>query len=239
MAEEDDGMEQVSRGEFVHARLRDAIKAGRYPPGTRVRETEVAAWLNVSRTPVREALRRLQADGLLVFEPWRGVVVAELDQQQIVEFYAMRRVLDGAAARLAAQHASEPELAYMEDCLTAAAPSRGDADLMAEANRKFHDALFQAAHNRYLLKSAAALSDALALLRGTTYSFPDRAETAHQEHRALMDAIRAREPDKAERLARKHIAKAEKARLKLLGDQREERQSEDKAAKGKDAKDKS
>ena len=154
MAEEDDGMEQVSRGEFVHARLRDAIKAGRYPPGTRVRETEVAAWLNVSRTPVREALRRLQADGLLVFEPWRGVVVAELDQQQIVEFYAMRRVLDGAAARLAAQHASEPELAYMEDCLTAAAPSRGDADLMAEANRKFHDALFQAAHNRYLLKSA-------------------------------------------------------------------------------------
>lgn len=225
----DDNMEQLSRGEFVHARLRDAIRAGRYPPGTRIRETEVAAWLNVSRTPVREALRRLQADGLLVFEPWRGVVVAELDQQQIVEFYAMRRVLDGAAARLAAQHASEPELAYMEDCLNDAAPGKGDAAQMAEANRKFHDALFQAAHNRYLLKSAAALSDALALLKGTTYSFPDRADTAHEEHRALMDAIRAREPEKAERLARKHIAKAEKARLKLLGDQRDVKLSEDKA----------
>ena len=69
MSGTDDNMEQLSRGEFVHARLRDAIRAGRYPPGTRVRETEVAAWLNVSRTPVREALRRLQADGLLVFEP--------------------------------------------------------------------------------------------------------------------------------------------------------------------------
>src|SRR5690606_25361888 len=124
----------------------------------------------------------------LVFEPWRGVVVAELDQQQIVEFYAMRRVLDGAAARLAAQHASEPELAYMEDCLSAAAPGGGNADELAEANRRFHQALYRAAHNRYLLKSAAALDDALALLKGTTYSFPDRAEAAHEEHRILMEA---------------------------------------------------
>ena len=228
MSERKESLEQVSRGEYVHARLRDAIKAGRYPPGTRIRETEVADWLGVSRTPVREAMRRLQADGLLVFEPWRGVVVAELDQQQIVEFYAMRRVLDGAAARLAAQHASVPELAYMEDCLNSASPETNDPVKMADANRKFHDALFQAAHNRYLLKSAAALSDALALLRGTTYSFPDRAAAAHEEHMALMEAIRAREPEKAERLARKHIARAEKARLKLLGDQRDVKRSEDK-----------
>lgn len=216
--------EQVSLGEFVHKHLREAIHAGRYPPGSRVRETEVASWLGVSRTPVREALRRLQADGLLVFEPWRGVVVAELDHQQIVEFYAMRRVLDGAAARLAAQHASEPELAYMEDCLKAASPGNGDADFLAEANRRFHKALFEAAHNRYLLKSAAALDDALALLRGTTYSFPERAEEASEEHRQLMEAIRARDAEKAERLARRHIARAEKARLMLIGHQREETQ---------------
>ena len=214
-------MEQVSLGEFVHLRLREAIHGGRYPPGTRVRETEVAAWLGVSRTPVREALRRLQADGLLVFEPWRGVVVAELDHQQIVEFYAMRRVLDGAAARLAAQHASEPELAYMEDCLKLAASGKGDADFLADVNRKFHKALFQAAHNRYLLKSAAALDDALALLRGTTYSFPERAEEASEEHHQLMEAIRARDAEKAERLARRHIARAEKARLVLIGRQRD------------------
>jgi len=214
--------------DVAYAWLRDEILGGAMEEGQALRQESLAATLGVSRVPVREALRRLQADGLLVFEPWRGVVVAELDQQQIVEFYAMRRVLDGAAARLAAQHASEPELAYMEDCLNAAAPSKGDAAQMAEANRKFHDALFQAAHNRYLLKSAAALSDALALLKGTTYSFPDRADTAHEEHCALMEAIRAREPEKAERLARKHIAKAEKARLKLLGDQRDVKLSEDK-----------
>ncbi len=211
---------QTSRGEYVHERLREAIRSGRYGPGGRIRETEVAAWLGVSRTPVREALRRLQADGIVTFEAWRGVVVAELDHQQVVELYAMRRVLEGGAARLAAQHASIPELAYMEDCLGQTTPGNGNPVRQAEINRRFHDALFQAAHNRYLLKSAAALRDALALLQGTTYSFPDRAQAAHEEHLAMMEAIRAREPEKAERLARKHIGKAERARLKLLGDQR-------------------
>ena len=78
MSKTEDTTDQLSRGEFVHARLRDSIRAGRYPPGTRVRETEVAAWLGVSRTPVREALRRLQADGLeAVVEAGAEKAVAE------------------------------------------------------------------------------------------------------------------------------------------------------------------
>lgn len=207
---------QTSRGEFVYARLREAIRDGRYAPGARVRETEVAKWLEVSRTPVREALRRLQTDGLLVFEPWRGVVVASLDHQQVVELYAVRQALEGAAARLAAQHASDSELAHMEDRLKLAPPDKVvDPDLLADANREFHQALYQAAHNRYLLTALNSLRDSLALLKGTTYTQPGRSHQAQKEHEALMAAIRARQPEKAEQLARRHIANAERARLKV------------------------
>ncbi|MEK9671768.1 MAG: GntR family transcriptional regulator [Rhodospirillaceae bacterium] len=226
MSKNKNSLAQVSRGEFVHARLRDAIQSGRYSPGKRIREAEVAEWLGVSRTPVREAVRRLQADGILVFEPWRGVIVAELDHQEVVELYAMRRVLEGGAARLAAQHASVPELAHMEECMEKASPASNNPEQMADANRRFHDALFQAAHNRYLLKSAAALRDALSLLKGTTYAFPDRAQAAHEEHQALMEAIKEREPEKAERLARRHIGRAEKARLRLLADMKDQADGE-------------
>ena len=88
----------TSLGEFVLERLRGAIRDRRYQPGQRIREAEVAQWLGVSRTPVREAFRRLQADGLLVLIPWRGAQVAELGRQQVVELYAIRRALEGTAA---------------------------------------------------------------------------------------------------------------------------------------------
>lgn len=83
----------TSLGEGVHVQLRDAIRRGRYKPAERIREAEVADWLKVSRTPVREAFRRLQADGLLVLTPWRGAQVAELNREQVVELYAMRKAL--------------------------------------------------------------------------------------------------------------------------------------------------
>lgn len=206
----------MSLGEFVLGRLRGAIRDGRYSPGERLRESEVAGWLGVSRTPVREAFRRLQADGLLVLTPWRGAVVAELDRQQVVELYAMRQVLEGTAAGLAAEHATEAEIDVLFNLLDLDAEAGTDPARLAEINRGFHAAIYAAAHNRYLLDALNALSDSLALLRSTTYEVPGRAAAARREHREIAEAIRGRDRDAAEHAARAHIATAVTARLELL-----------------------
>jgi len=208
---------ELSRGELVHGKLRDAIRAGRFAPGQRVREAEVAKWLDVSRTPVREAFRRLQADGLLMFEPWRGVVIAELDQQQTIELYAMRKVLEGAAAGLAARHAADSQIDVLID-LVDQADTLADTAELADLNRHFHQSIHAAAHNRYLLKSLNALRDSMALLPSTTYALSERHGPAQEEHREIVTAIKNRDVAKAEAAARKHIDGAERARLKVISD---------------------
>src|SRR5882724_6928753 len=110
---DDEALRTRSRAEFVYESLRYAIWDGRIKKGERVREEEIARHLGVSRTPVREALQRLQQRGLLVVGGGRGLVVAELSQHQVIELYAMRQVLEGSAARFAAQRASEPEVAIL------------------------------------------------------------------------------------------------------------------------------
>ncbi|MEM7171812.1 MAG: GntR family transcriptional regulator [Pseudomonadota bacterium] len=205
----------ASRADHVREEIRGAIQSGRYKPGERIREAEVADWLKVSRTPVREALRRLESEGLLTFESWRGVVVADLDRQQISELYAMREVLEGAAARLAARHIDEGEIELL-DLLLERADETAGADELAAVNRQFHETIYAAAHNRYLVQTLAQLRNALALLRGTTFSIPGRAAAAAEEHRVIVSAIRERDPDKAEAAARSHIRAAQRARLRLL-----------------------
>jgi len=207
-----------SLGEYAYERLRARIREGALPPGARVREAEVAGQLGISRTPVREALRRLEADGLLAFEPHCGMVVVQLDHQSVMELYAMREALEGTAAGLAAQHASEAELANLRDRLDREAALLDDPRALAVHNAQFHQMLFRAAHNRYLLKTANALRDSLALMRGTTMAVPGRAGSAHDEHRALVEAIQSRQSGAAERTARGHIHSAQSARLKLLFD---------------------
>jgi DNA-binding GntR family transcriptional regulator len=206
----------TSLGEFVLERLKDAIRRGRFRPGQRIREAEVAGWLGVSRTPVREALRRLQSDGLLRLTPWRGAVVAELDRAQVEELYATRRSLEGTAAALAAEHASEAEIAVFFDLLDQDAAAVDNVKRRARLNRRFHQALYHAAHNRYLLQALNALSDSLALLKSTTYEVPGRPEQARREHLEIAEAIRRRDPDAAERATRAHIDSAVVARLELL-----------------------
>ena len=196
--DDDDGRNQanLSRGELVHLKLLEAIRTGAFAPGDRVREADVAEWLNVSRAPVRTAFRQLQADGLLVMEPWRGGIVAQLDQQQLIELYAIRQVLEGAAAGLAAQHASESQIATLNDII-AQADDTTAADERAELNQIFHQYIYAAAHNRYLLQALNTLRDAVVLLPSTTYALDGR----HGE---------------AEAVARHHIGEAEKAHLKMV-----------------------
>ena len=107
--------QDLSRAELAYKRLREGIRAGEFRPGQRLRETELASRLTMSRTPVREAIRRLASDGLIEVAPSRGVMIIDLNKQQVRELYALRETLEGAAARLAAQHASPAEIEAMGD----------------------------------------------------------------------------------------------------------------------------
>lgn len=210
------------RGETAYLKLKEAIRTGELKPGQRVRESEMAARLDVSRTPVREAFRRLEADGLLSFAPYRGMVISELDHQAVMELYFMREVLEGTAAGLAARRASDAEIQILQELVSLDPGSKGRAVAVAGHNRRFHGSLYHAAHNRYLLKTLNVLQDAMALLGPTTMEVPGRSDEAKQEHCAIVAAIADKDAELAERLMREHIRGAQKARLHLLASAEDE-----------------
>lgn len=204
------------RGEFVYKALLDAIRAGRLLPGDRIREEDVAQSLGVSRTPVREALQHLQARRLVEVAPGRGIVVVELTTQQVMELYAMREVLEGAAARFAAQHAVGAEIAMMHELLQEFVAAEGNPPRLARINNALHRTIYEAARNRYLPDALNNLEDALSLLRNTTFSLPERHASADREHRAIVAAIESRDSEGAEAASRLHIREAQRARLRML-----------------------
>ena len=163
-----------SRADFVFESLRDAISDGRIAVGERVREEEIARNLGVSRTPVREALQRLHQRGLLVFGAGRGLVVAELSQHQVLQLYAMREILEGSAARFAAQHATRPTSRSSTGCRRSSPRPSPTRMLLVTLNRRFHQAIYEAAHNQYLMQTLNMLHDSLALLHNATFRVPSR-----------------------------------------------------------------
>jgi DNA-binding GntR family transcriptional regulator len=206
-----------SLAETAYQRVKAAIRAHEFQPGERIREAELAEWLQISRTPVRDALNQLEAEGLLEAAPRRGLVVATLDQQQVAEIYALRDVLEGLAARLAARQASSAEVAALRDNLERQreVPAT-DADRLARLNLQFHAIIYRASRNRYLVSALEGLETSLALLPGTTYSGSERPSQAFEQHAALTSAIEAHDGDLAEQLARDHIRAAERIRLLML-----------------------
>lgn len=208
----------ASRAEFAYQCMLKSIRDGTLAPGHRVREADIAEQLKISRTPVREALRRLETEGLLTTAAYRGLVVASLDYQAVMELYQMREVLEGTAASLAARHASDAEVVALRDILSSEQNVSMDPAPHAEQNRRFHNAIYHAAHNRYLLRSLNSFRDAMALLGPTTFSVPGRSSTALIEHRKILEAIARHDANAAESCARAHIRMAQQARLKLLNE---------------------
>jgi DNA-binding GntR family transcriptional regulator len=213
-----DALRNVSRSEFVFASLRDAIWEGRFSPGERIAEEEIAQSLGVSRTPVRDALRRLQERGMLVVGASRSLVVAELSKQQVLELYAMREILEGSAARFAAQHASEAEIGMLHGVLDQFDKHADDARVLISLNRRFHRAVCEAAHNRYLIATLDGMHDALALLHSNTFRLPNRRTESDGEHRRIVRAIARRNADEAEQAARNHVRAAQRTRFSALAD---------------------
>jgi len=211
-----DDLRTHSRGDLVYDALRDAIWEGRIGRGERVREEEVARSLGVSRTPVREALQRLQQRGLLVNRVGRGLVVAELGKREVIELYAMREILEGSAARFAAQHATAPEIDMLYRLQRELAEAPDDALLLVKLNRSFHQAIYDAAHNQYLTQTLGGLHDAMALFNAATFRAPSQRRTSDTEHRRIVAAIERHDPDQAEALARAHIQQAQRSRFEAM-----------------------
>jgi DNA-binding GntR family transcriptional regulator len=207
---------QTSRAEHAYQQLLSAIISGELQPGCRIREVELAEWLNISRTPVREAVRRLESEGLICIAGHKGMAIAELDYQAVMELYQMREVLEAAAASLAAKHASEPEIYSLGEIFNQEKQQHHNSAAQAEINRAFHNAIYHAAHNRYLLKSLNSLRDAMALLGASTYALPSRGEAALVEHQRIIEAIEKGDSAAAEQAARDHIRAAQKARIRIL-----------------------
>lgn len=205
----------LSLGSAVYAELRKRIVDGELRSGDRLREVELASSLGVSRTPVREALKRLENDGLIAYVSSRGVIVAELTAEQAVELYALREVLEGAAARFAAQHALEPETRLLQDMLNRQREIGDDPDQQSKLNRSFHQTIYRMAHNRYLLGVLTKAQDYMVLLHQTAYLAPGRSDTAYAEHMEIVNAIARRDPDAAEAAARRHIREAQRIRMML------------------------
>jgi DNA-binding GntR family transcriptional regulator len=206
---DEDALRTRSRADFVFESLRDAIADGRIERGQRVREEEIGRNFGVSRTPVREALQRLQQRGLLVLTAGRGLVVAELTPQQVAELYAMREILEGSAARFAAERASVHEIAVLYRLQEELRDAKNDAMTLVSLNRHFHQAIYEAAHNRYLMQTLDHLHDSFTLLHSTTFRAPSRRKDSDEEHRKIVAAIERHDPDRAEAAAREHIGQAQ------------------------------
>ncbi len=204
-----------SSGAEAYELLLSDIEEGRLAPGTRLRELALAGRLGLSRTPVREALKRLELQGIVVHEPHHGAVVASLDYGRTAELYLLREVLEGTAARLAAQHATAVEVEVLQRMVEDDRALAGDPPLLARRNRQFHRQVRDTARNRFLGQALEALRLSLALLAGTTLGEPGRAGAAVDEHAEIVAQIARRDPDAAEHAAREHIRRAFRVRIQL------------------------
>lgn len=204
--------------EQAYRAIREAIQEGRIAPGQRVPELDLCAWLKMSRTPVREALRRLQSDGMLVHAPGGGLSIAQHDLRAVAELYDVRESLEGTAAALAARNGDVTELHILEAMLDSHRRLPGEPRVHARENTLFHEHIYRAARNRFLLKSLQDLHDAVALLGRTTFAAPGRIEEAWSEHEAIVAAIRGRDAARAETLARAHVRRGYQLRLAAIAE---------------------
>lgn len=203
----------------VYVKLREEIVSGSLAAGAPLVEGAVAARYGMSRTPVREALRRLQQDGL-VERADRGMRVRARSPEEILEIYEVRIVLEAEAARGAAEHATRLDLMRITgalDRMRAAEPT--DAGAMAATNRTFHEAIWAASHNGTLVDLLTRLHSHLTRYPATTLTSPGRWETVLTDHAAMLAAIETRDGEAAGRLAREHMAQARDIRLRMYSEE--------------------
>jgi DNA-binding GntR family transcriptional regulator len=222
--------DHLSLQERTYQALRNALLNAEFAVGERIFETEVAQMLGVSRVPVREAVRRLQQDGLLEVRPRSGIYVASISQEEADDIYRIRAALEGTAAALAAERVTEEELdelaALLErqekEARQAARTTRSQSRVVARADQ-FHRAVHVYARSPRLFELLELIYGQVMHFRNITLSMPGRAEAATHGHHELYDALRRHDSKEAERIMREHIDSARRLLLAHLDEVAEAR----------------
>lgn len=196
--------------------LRAAIVQGKIKPNERLIEESLAQELGVSRTPVREALRRLEAEGLIEFIAQKGARVRPVSVGELTELYELRGLLEGHAARRAAKSITPQELAALKkntdeflDILDHADTRGQQIQRLIELNNEFHTRIVQLSGNRHLIRIAKSLLESNALYGVYYYYDEDKSRASYQDHVTIMDALEQRQAARAEKLMQTHLAQAQ------------------------------
>ena len=206
--------EQKRNQKDAYQSILDAIDTGVYKPGDRLVESDLADQFGMSRTPIREALQRLETQSLLARDG-RSLIVASLDHNQLAELYVVRSELEGLAARLAAKHATPEEVRVLRDMVKSDQKVVDDPIRLSLANRRFHKQIHLASHNRYLVLQLDIVHRNMALLTTTSLAAEGRGQAALTEHDDIVAAIEAGDGDAAHAALKTHISHAFETRLKI------------------------
>lgn len=207
----------------IAERLRAAILANEFKPGEWLRQEQLAQQFGVSQTPVREALQDLVGEGVVERVPYRGIRVLEFTLTDLHDLYACRAFLEGLAARYATEHITADEIAELRRLVDEMAReyARQEWNAYRELNRQFHRVIYTASHHPFLIRTLNQLWTAYPTMLLSSFAGPirERRTLNTREHRAIIAALEARAPARAERLMRQHIAESARRIQKMLRDQ--------------------
>lgn len=193
--------------EIVYEELKLLILTGKIAPGMRLMEEELADDMGVSRTPIREAIRKLEKEGLITIEPRRGAYVSQISTNDIIEILEVRQNLEGLAASLAAQRMTPEEKEKLKEITLAyeVAVESGDMAEMIKCDTKFHHLIVEATRNKILIQMVEQLQELVLRFRYIYYDNFKRAEQMLVEHQAIYESILHGDTDKSKETADVHI----------------------------------
>jgi DNA-binding GntR family transcriptional regulator len=211
---------QKGRSQDAYDRIRRKIFDHELAPGTRIGEAELTRMLSMSRTPVREALARLESEGLLIAVVGRGFIVSELSTEDLIGTYVVRAALEGLAAAEASKHFTRVDIAHLEDLYEAMDNVRktDDGEELARLNSEFHAAIAYISGNRTLQSMLAEIHDVFERFRTTALTLPGRRDMAHEEHGLIIEALRRGDTVDVRQIAEQHVYRALDARRSILAE---------------------
>ncbi|MCL0106729.1 GntR family transcriptional regulator [Peptococcaceae bacterium] len=207
--------------EAVFEAVRDAIISGKFKPGERLMEVQLAEEMGVSRTPVREAIRKLELEGFVKIMPHKGAYVAKVSIKDIIDVFEVRAALEALAARLAAKRITEDELKQLKRAAMSIADLADGHDIhdieeAVKVDTGFHDIIYKASRNEKLVQFITHLREQMKRFRATSLALPGRTKMALEEHEKIVQALWDRNEELAAELSRKHIENAERSILEVF-----------------------